>query len=904
MKPTTPSRPPTARTASRSTTPAATRTATPTRTAAKKTLKKDEFSTGKGSALRAKASAVTGASVSSTVATTAVGGNANPPLPARPVHSFDTATYLSIVGNPPTHRITQQQCDTLRAMGMEHGVIGLPKPTAPDYAAQMAGLQQELTILNANGIRTDTYYYFNWTKSGAAKSDAAVRDEMFKVLDGMKGQPVGTFWFDVEFNSKLNPSAGAAQNQRMMDTAYQAFQDWKQANPDSKLEFGVYTSEGAWADLVKGPNDAFATKYADLGVPLWQAYYPASYDPKNLSTGLDDLKKALGDGFGGWSVDAGNVAGWQYRAGEHDARQPGFNYGLDRNVWLQDPMQEPLPITAIPSGFRSDLPVTNQPLYDYLKQDLGKPFADRKFKSMQDLINAGASFSKLGINANDAYNYRWEDPWKLVHGLPLGVDQFSSQPIDPSPAPAPTPEPTPAPAPTPSPAPQPTPGTVNALDLLGLKRGAGTPEQIRELQDTLMSLGHLADIHGNAGYGTSFGPMTETALKSFQKASNVPQTGVVDRATVVALAAATNSPLGFDAHSPFAPAFGLSRGANAVGDRPGIKALQDALIAGGYAPASMKTQTGYGTNFGPITEAGLKAFQSDNGLPSTGVVDAATITALENPRARPAGFAAGVAVTYRDQLGLPTGPAYKDASGALRQDFDHGSVWVAADHTLNATVGTTPLFAPRKLGTATSLEEANANFLTQWGPTAYNDPVGSNDIPYGYEDCGPTSSVMVLSQLGMMPHPDAAGASAAIDAQRDRILGYDSTKSLGLSLLPANKGTVGYGLVQAGAVVTGLTNTVDAVNGALDRGHPVILGTNTTWAAWGQAQKAAGQYLNNGNPGGHFVVVMGRSANGNYLIGDPLSKGGPIEVTQAQLETALKGAWSNSNSLAEVARPD
>lgn len=85
--------------------------------------------------------------------------------------------------------------------------------------------------------------------------------------------------------------------------------------------------------------------------------------------------------------------------------------------------------------------------------------------------------------------------------------------------------------------------------------------------------------------------------------------------------------------------------------------------------------------------------------------------------------------------------------------------------------------------------------------------------------------------------------------------------------------------------------------------NPVILGTSTTWAAWGQGEKAAGNYLDNGNPGGHFVVVMGRSANGKYLIGDPLGKGGPIEVTEAQLQTALSGAFNSSNAMAEVSRP-
>jgi peptidoglycan hydrolase-like protein with peptidoglycan-binding domain len=887
-------------------------------------LKKDEFSLGKGRALRAKTMGVAsaapsqlGGGLTATAATAAVSSAATGATQLKPVHSFDTATYLSIVGNPQTYRITQQQCDTLRQLGMQHGVIGLPQPSAPDYAAQIAGFKQEVQILNANGIHTDTYSYLHWTQGGVPRTDAQVRDEVFKTLDAMKGQPVKTFWMDVEFDAKLNPSAGASNNQRILDTAYQAFNDWKAANPTSKLEFGIYTGSGAWDQMVKGPNDAFNTKYASLGVPLWEARYPAGYNPTNIANGLDDMRANL-PAFGGWSVDAGNVRGWQYRAGEHDGYQPGFNYGLDRNVWLQDPT--PLPVTAIPSGYRADLPIVNQALYDLIKQDQGKPVDQRKYKTLQDLINAnghnGVSFRSLGINENACYQNRWEDPWKLVHGLPLGTDQFSSQPLPPvAPTPTPvTPAPvTPAPVPvTPAPVPvtpapvTPAPVTPIAgspIDLLGLARGSVDAQRVKQLQDTLMAQGYLADIRANSGYGTSFGPLTETALKAFQKAQQVTQTGVVDRATVVALAKVTNTPLGFDAASPFASTFGLTRGANAVGDRPGLKALQDALIRGGYVPDSMRSQTGYGTMFGPITETGLKAFQSDNGLPSTGVVDAATITALGNPRARPAGFAAGLAVTYRAQLGLPKGPAYTTSDGSLRQDFDKGSVWVSADHVLHAQVAGKDIVPPRKLGTAQSVEEARASFLTQWGPTTYNDPPTGSDIPYGYEDCGPTSSVMALSQLGLVPHPEAGGAYLAIDHQRDLILGYDSTASKGLSLLPAVKGTVGYGLIAAGAQVTGLHNTLTDLDAAIARGNPVIVGTSSTWDAWGKTQRAANQYLNNSNPGGHFVVVMGRAADGNYIVGDPLAKGGPIEVTQAQMQTALNGAFNSANALAEVSRP-
>lgn len=113
--------------------------------------------------------------------------------------------------------------------------------------------------------------------------------------------------------------------------------------------------------------------------------------------------------------------------------------GIDRNVWLQDANEPAPPITAIPSGFRADLPITNQALYDLIKQDQGKPVDQRKFKTLQDVVNqalgGGKSFKSLGVSERACYQHRWEDPWKLVHGLPLGTDQFSTQPLPVTPPP-------------------------------------------------------------------------------------------------------------------------------------------------------------------------------------------------------------------------------------------------------------------------------------------------------------------------------------------------------------------------------------------------------------------------------------------------------------------------------------
>lgn len=367
---------------------------------------------------------------------------------------------------------------------------------------------------------------------------------------------------------------------------------------------------------------------------------------------------------------------------------------------------------------------------------------------------------------------------------------------------------------------------------------------------------------------------------------------------------------------PDAPAAPTSKAqpAGAMGDllglAPGttkkveIKKLQDALMALGYLE-DVRQNAGYGKNFGPKTEAALKKLQSENGLTPTGVVDVATVGALEHPRPRPAGFATGIAVTCQDRLGLPKTPPYRAPDGSLRQDFDRGSVWIGPDRVRHVQVqgprGPIDVVAPRKLGTAQTVEEANASFLTQWGPTATNDPPAGSDVPWGYYDCGPTCGVMALATLGIAGKPGAGEAHRAIDQMRDRILGFDSKKSLGLSLGPSTaKGTVAYGLAAAGATCTMLGK--DGLDAALDRGNPVIIGSSATYAAWGRDQKLAGNYLNGGDPKGHFVIVLGRAANGNYLVGDPLVKGGVMEVTPKQMETCLGGAWS-SNSLLEVSAP-
>lgn len=69
-----------------------------------------------------------------------------------------------------------------------------------------------------------------------------------------------------------------------------------------------------------------------------------------------------------------------------------------------------------------------------------------------------------------------------------------------------------------------------------LRRGAEGPE-VRAMQDELVRTGYLTQAQVATGPGL-FGPQTEAALTSFQKARGLPPTGVYDTATRQALAAA------------------------------------------------------------------------------------------------------------------------------------------------------------------------------------------------------------------------------------------------------------------------------------------------------------------------------------------------------------------------------
>lgn len=147
--------------------------------------------------------------------------------------------------------------------------------------------------------------------------------------------------------------------------------------------------------------------------------------------------------------------------------------------------------------------------------------------------------------------------------------------------------------------------------LLGLKAGSlGT--SVRALQEALMKAG----ITVRGGADGIFGPATAQALKQFQTSQGLPATGVVDDATVAALA--NPKPVsGGDTSTP-------SAGYAQYGEKGArVIALQTALVKAGIV-----LRGGVDGDFGAGTSAAVMDFQRANGLAVTGRVDDATAAKL------------------------------------------------------------------------------------------------------------------------------------------------------------------------------------------------------------------------------------------------------------------------------------
>jgi peptidoglycan hydrolase-like protein with peptidoglycan-binding domain len=277
------------------------------------------------------------------------------------------------------------------------------------------------------------------------------------------------------------------------------------------------------------------------------------------------------------------------------------------------------------------------------------------------------------------------------------------------------------------------------------------------------------------------------------------------------------------------PAAPLAPGATG----PDVVALQDALVeVGALDEAALATGPGI---YGPRTEAAVRHFQQAHGLAPSGRYDDATRAWLE-----------------RRLAGEPAPPP--PPPGLL----------------------------------PSSTTDANRVFLTQL-PSAYNPTSATSTT-----NCGPASVAMALDAAGRMP--PGLTPEERIDYARARMtpeveptswvdVGGQRIPLLDQDLALAGRGQVRAALGEGSAGAAGW----DALDAALDAGHPVVAHGHYAQSAWGATLEAAGAAQGytgaraGGGDVGHFNAILGRTTDGRYVVADPMYTGGTVALTREQL---------------------
>ena len=162
---------------------------------------------------------------------------------------------------------------------------------------------------------------------------------------------------------------------------------------------------------------------------------------------------------------------------------------------------------------------------------------------------------------------------------------------------------------------------LEASTVLGLTQGA-SGNKVVELQKTLIAAGHRP----TGGADGIFGPATATALKAFQKAKGLSQSGSVDAPTAAALAGVSGGTAAEPAAEPAAQPSGSNTSVAGlkIGSRGGaVKQLQRGLMDLGFTVVG-----GADGIYGVLTANAVKSFQNANGLSTSGSVDDATAKAF------------------------------------------------------------------------------------------------------------------------------------------------------------------------------------------------------------------------------------------------------------------------------------
>jgi hypothetical protein len=184
----------------------------------------------------------------------------------------------------------------------------------------------------------------------------------------------------------------------------------------------------------------------------------------------------------------------------------------------------------------------------------------------------------------------------------------------------------------------------------------------------------------------------------------------------------------------------------------------------------------------------------------------------------------------------------------------------------------------------------DAFFVTQWGPTRFN----AAGMPDGADDCGPTTLVMVGATRGIIASPTPDSAEDAIRRMRDLAHGGRTPQSAPTYGPMMLAGLAANDLFATDLVLDHAASDADlaVIDESLANGDLVLV-AGDPGNAWGRALDRRHAYLHTYDVApdkdrfGHWVVVFETTDSGLYVIGDPLSTAGVVEIAREQLRTYL-----------------
>lgn len=147
---------------------------------------------------------------------------------------------------------------------------------------------------------------------------------------------------------------------------------------------------------------------------------------------------------------------------------------------------------------------------------------------------------------------------------------------------------------------------------------------VSAVQQRLVDAGAVPEAQHEGFVDGEFGRNTAAAVRAYQAANGLPQTGLLDDATGRALfdLGGSGDPPPVSGTPGGLPQERLARGDSGNN----VAALQDSLV--GFGLISADTVAGGRGTFGPATESAVKAFQSATSLSPSGVYDNATRAAM------------------------------------------------------------------------------------------------------------------------------------------------------------------------------------------------------------------------------------------------------------------------------------